>query len=34
VNVQVPAGIGTGDLQVQMYVDGQATQGGVTLNFQ
>jgi uncharacterized protein (TIGR03437 family) len=34
VNVQVPAGIGTGDLQVQMYVDGQAAQGGVTLNFQ
>jgi uncharacterized protein (TIGR03437 family) len=34
VNVQVPAGIGTGDLQLQMYVDGQATQGGVTLNFQ
>jgi uncharacterized protein (TIGR03437 family) len=34
VNVQVPAGIGTGDLQVQMFVDGQAAQGGVTLNFQ
>jgi len=34
INVQVPAGIGTGDLQVQMFVDGQETQGGVTLNFQ
>jgi uncharacterized protein (TIGR03437 family) len=34
VNVQIPSGIGTGELQVEMYVDGQPTQGGVTLNFQ
>jgi uncharacterized protein (TIGR03437 family) len=34
VNIQVPSGIGTGELQVEMFVDGQATQGGVTLNFQ
>ncbi len=34
LNVQVPAGIGIGELQVVMYVDGQPTQGGVTLNFQ
>jgi uncharacterized protein (TIGR03437 family) len=34
VNVQVPAGVATGDLQIAMWVDGQATQGGVTLNFQ
>jgi hypothetical protein len=32
--VQVPAGVATGDLQIAMWVDGQATQGGVTLNFQ
>jgi len=34
VNVQVPTGIGTGELPIEMYVDGQAKQGGVTLNFQ
>jgi hypothetical protein len=34
VNVQVPAGIATGELPVVMFVDGQPTQSGVTLNFQ
>jgi uncharacterized protein (TIGR03437 family) len=34
VNVQVPSGIGIGELAVDMFVDGRPTQAGVTLNFQ
>jgi uncharacterized protein (TIGR03437 family) len=34
VNIQVPPGLGTGELPIVMTVDGQATQLGVTLNFQ
>jgi uncharacterized protein (TIGR03437 family) len=34
LNVQVPNGIGTGELPIEMFVDGQPTQGGPTLNFQ
>ncbi len=34
VNIQVPSGLGTGELPVEMFVDGRPTQGGVTLNFQ
>jgi uncharacterized protein (TIGR03437 family) len=34
VNVQVPAGIGIGELPVAMFIDGRPTQSGVTLNFQ
>ncbi|HWE48222.1 MAG TPA: hypothetical protein VG273_00430 [Bryobacteraceae bacterium] len=34
VNIQVPAGLGTGELPIVMTVDGHPTQLGVTLNFQ
>ena len=34
INVQVPPGLGTGELPVMMMVSGQPTQDGVTLNFQ
>jgi uncharacterized protein (TIGR03437 family) len=34
LNVQVPAGVGQGELPIEMFVDGQPTQGGPTLNFQ
>lgn len=34
INVQVPSGLGTGDLPVVMMVSGQPTQDGATLNFQ
>ena len=34
INVQVPQGLGTGELPVLMMVNGLPTQGGVTLNFQ
>ena len=34
INVEVPPGIGAGELPIEMFVDGQPTQGGVTLNFQ
>jgi len=34
INIQVPAGLDKGELPVEMYVSGQPTQGGVTLNFQ
>ncbi len=34
INVQVPPGLGTGELPLQLMVSGQPTQGGVTLNFQ
>ncbi len=34
VNVQVPSGVGIGELPVVMFVDGRHTQEGVTLNFQ
>ena len=33
VNIQVPSGLGTGELPVVMTVNGQVTQGA-TLNFQ
>ena len=34
INLQVPPGLGTGELPVVMVVNGQPTQDGVTLNFQ
>jgi uncharacterized protein (TIGR03437 family) len=34
INVQVPTGIATGELPIELFVDGQPAQSGATLNFQ